>query len=93
MSSRQDRIRMLAKRLSHDTRDEATESKRSDRTRRRHSVYIDAALMRQIDTTLKRVQHEIYPAEVTKSQFLEKLLERGLADLESITAALNLPQG
>jgi len=61
--------------------------------RKRHSVYLDEALMERIDFLFKEVQHEIYPVELKKSTFLEMLLERGLDDLDSIKNTLSASRG
>lgn len=96
MSDRNKRLEMLGQRFSQQP-DESQESsvttqsadgKSSEVNRRRHSVYIDESLMNRIDFLFKEVQHEIYPAELKKSTFLEMLLEKGLEDLNSIKNTL-----
>ena len=86
MDTRQKRIAALGKRFSDNPEGQSarTQPAASNNRRRRHSVYIDAELMKRIDTVFREVQHGTYPVEVTKSLFLEKLLERGLLDLEAV---------
>ncbi len=86
---RRDRVRQLAQRFSHDATDDwLATPKAPARRRKRHSVYIDSRLMQRVDETFKRVQHEVFPTQVNKSIFLEKLLERGLTDLDAIVDAI-----
>ena len=47
--------------------------------------------MQTIDATLKDVNHDLYPLEITKSLFLEKLLEKGLEHLDAVKEALRKP--
>jgi len=85
MDSREKRIKALAGRFK--ARPGAVAGEKTS-NRKRHSVYIDAELMQRIDNTLKEVNHAIYPVEVTKSLFLERLLEKGLENLDAIKATL-----
>jgi len=86
---RRDRVRQLAQRFSHDAAgDWLAAPKPPVRLRKRHSVYIDSQLMQRVDETLKRIQHEVFPTQVNKSIFLEKLLERGLTDVDAIVDAI-----
>jgi hypothetical protein len=87
-NSRQKRIEALGKRFSEDALAPKQQRVSVNNNRKRHSVYIDADLMKRIDEIFKGVQHEVYPAEVTKSLFLEKLLENGLENLEAVKAAM-----
>lgn len=86
---RRDRVRQLAQRFSHEgAADWLAAPKRVARQRKRHSVYIDSQLMHRVDETLKRIQHEVFPTQVNKSIFLEKLLERGLDDVDAVVDAI-----
>ena len=91
MDKRQKRIEALGKRCTENPE----QPKRFPKPRgiypnyrRRHSLYIDTNLMKKIDEVYKVVKHDVYPVELTKSLFLEKLLEHGLADLEVVKAAI-----
>ncbi len=86
MDSREKRVQALAGRFK--SKPTATPGEKANSNRKRHSVYIDAELMQRVDTMLKEVNHAIYPAEVTKSLFLERLLEKGLENLEDVKATL-----
>lgn len=86
---RRDRVRQLAQRFSHEgPGDWLGAPKPPARQRKRHSVYIDSQLMLRVDETLKRIQHEVFPTQVNKSIFLEKLLERGLDDVDAVVEAI-----
>jgi hypothetical protein len=88
MNNRQKRIETLGKRFSEDALAPKPKRAAVNNNRKRHSVYIDAILMNRIDDIFKVVQHEVYPIAVTKSLFLEKLLENGLQNLEDVKTAL-----
>lgn len=88
MNNRQKRIETLGKRFSEDALAPKPKPSSGHNNRKRHSVYIDADLMKHIDDIFKVVQHDVYPVAVTKSLFLEKLLENGLQNLEDVKTVL-----
>lgn len=89
MDRRQKRLEALGKRFSDNPELQTPRPHKAESSnRRRHSVYIDGDLMKRIDTVFREVQHATYPVEVTKSLFLEKLLERGLQDLDEVKTTL-----
>jgi hypothetical protein len=93
MNSRQKRIEALGKRFTDNAEQSKPQPKPQQglstrNQRRRHSLYIDSNLMQRIDEVFKIVQHDVYPVALTKSVFIEKLLEHGLANLEAIKAAI-----
>lgn len=63
----------------------------SNRTRERHSFYLDVELVTRLDKTYRAVNHELYPDNITKSAFLETLIEVGLDHLTEIKDALTRP--
>lgn len=86
---RRDRVRQLAQRFAPEgSGDWLAAPKRAARQRKRHSVYIDSQLMHRVDETLKRIQHEVFPTQVNKSIFLEKLIEHGLNDVDAVVDAI-----
>lgn len=89
MDRRQKRLEALGKRFSDNQENQAPRPHKAESSnRRRHSVYIDADLMKRIDTIFREVQYNSLPVEITKSLFLEKLLERGLQDLDTVKTSL-----
>ncbi len=58
------------------------------RTRGRHTFYLDSALVVALNRAYRALAHELYPAEVSKSDFLEALLTYGLERGQDIKAAL-----
>lgn len=87
MSSQSKRLEVLKQRFESPARS-ATSADAANSTRKRHSVYIDQALMQRVDELYKKTQHDIYPTTITKSAFLEKLLEQGLENLNEVKVAL-----
>lgn len=57
------------------------------RQRERYSFYLDGELVSLLDRTFKDLNHQLYPDSITKSVFLETLIEYGLehvAELKEI---------
>lgn len=87
MSSQSKRLEALKQRFEAPAR--STESgETTGNTRKRHSVYIDQILMQRVDELYKQTQHEFFPTEITKSAFLEQLLEQGLQNIDKVKVAL-----
>lgn len=86
MSSQSKRLETLKQRFEKPS---SLADESSNNTRKRHSVYIDQFLMQRVDDLYKQVKHDLYPTEVTKSAFLEQLLESGLNNLDEVKSALN----
>ncbi len=85
MSEKEDRIAKLSQRFkTHAT----GRPKRTQKNRERQSLYLDADLTARIDHTYKDVAHQMYPNTLSKSAFLETLLEYGLENLDTITSRL-----
>ncbi len=85
MSAKEDRIAKLSQRFkTHAT----GRPKRTPKNRERQSLYLDADLTARIDQTYKAIAHQLYPKTVSKSAFLETILEYGLENLDVITARL-----
>ncbi len=77
VSSRDERISRLSRRFTTHALGRKPES---ERNRERKSFYLDADLVGQIDQAYREVNHAIYPKRVSKSTFLETIIERGMAD-------------
>ena len=71
----EDRIAQLSQRFRKHTLGRTTEGKR---TRERQSFYLDMELVKRLDTVYRDVNHELYPRNVSKSTFLETLIQHGL---------------
>jgi hypothetical protein len=85
MSEKSDRIAKLSQRFkTHAT----GRPKRTQKNRERQSLYLDADLTTRIDQTYKDIAHQMYPKTLSKSTFLETLLEYGLEHLDVITSRL-----
>jgi hypothetical protein len=81
----EDRIAQLSKRFrTHGIGRKSVNS----RSRERHSLYLDIELIAQLDQAYKALNHTLYPRSLSKSVFLETLIEYGLQHLPEITAAL-----
>jgi hypothetical protein len=81
----EDRISRLSKRFqTHAVGRQPT----TQRSRERRSFYLDAELVERLDKTYRDVGHELYPSTLSKSTFLETLLEYGLEHLRELTSVL-----
>ncbi len=85
MSERDERITKLSQRFKTHT---SGRPKRSQKNRERQSLYLDADLTARIDHTYKEISHQIYPISLSKSVFLETLLEYSLEHLDEVTSRL-----
>jgi len=58
------------------------------RNRERHSFYLDADLVARLDRVYRDVNHGLHPASLSKSTFLETIMEYGLDHLDELKAIL-----
>jgi hypothetical protein len=84
MDDRQGRIAKLSERFTANAR----KPKPGTRERERRSFYLDVAVITRLDEELKAFNHRNFPATVSKSVFLETLLEYGLNNLDAIRARI-----
>jgi hypothetical protein len=82
---RSDRISRLSKRF---TTHAVGRQKTSERNRERKSFYLDGDLVTRMDQTYREINHALYPKRVSKSTFLETVLERGLENRDELQALL-----
>ena len=80
-----DRIAKLSERFN---RHQVGRKPTAPRNRERRSLYLDGELLERLDHEHRALNHALYPASVTKSVFLESLLEYGLAHLGEIRTTL-----
>jgi hypothetical protein len=86
MSDRNDRIARLGQRFKTHA---VGRPSRSDRSRERKSFYLDTEVTKRLDDTYKEVDHDLYrQGGVSKSVFLETLLEYSLGHLDEIKELL-----
>lgn len=60
----------------------------STTNRDRHTLYLDKALISQVDKAFKDAAHELYPLEIEKADYLEAALALALAHQDEIKAML-----
>ncbi len=63
------------------------------RSRERHSFYLDGELVDQLDRVYRDVNHAMHPDSISKSVFLETLIEYGLENLDDLKAILREQTG
>jgi hypothetical protein len=80
-----DRIVKLSQRFS---RHAVGRKPATTRTRERRSFYLDAELTGRIDRIYKDLNHSLYPDSVSKSVFLETVIEYGLEHLDDLKPIL-----
>lgn len=78
-----DRIAKLSERFTTHTQGRDRPAAPA-RARQRHSFYLDAALTRRLDVIYREVNHRLYPQAISKSVFLETVLEYGLEHLDAL---------
>lgn len=84
-----DRIDKLSERFQ---RHAAGRPRSRTRSRIPKSFYLDEELFSQLDRAYRDVNHQLHPESVSKSVFLEALIEYGLDNLEAIKAAARAAQ-
>lgn len=86
MNDKEDRIAKLSQRFkTHAT----GRTRNNNKNRERQSFYLDTALTERIDKTYKEISHQLYPKPISKSVFLETLLEFGLENIQEIKLRLS----
>jgi hypothetical protein len=90
MASNEDRLKALSQRFSNKASDPTPETAtpKKEVARRRHSLYLDNALVGLCDQAYKQAAHELYPAEISKSDFLEACLKFALQHQDEIKKSL-----
>ncbi len=83
----EDRISQLSKRFQRHT--PGGRPPETTKTRERKSFYIDVELVRRLDEAFRSLNHDLYPKQVSKSTFLETLMEKGLANMDELKAFLS----
>jgi hypothetical protein len=81
-----DRIAKLSERFS---RHQVGRKPAAPRNRERRSLYLDGALLEQLDREHRALNHDLYPKSVNKAVFLETLIEYGLTHLDELKAVLS----
>ena len=85
MDEKQQRIAKLSERFkSHAT----GRPRKHNRERERRSFYLDTALSKRLNKAYGEFNHTVYPNTVSKSVFLESILEHGLDNLDVIAAKI-----
>ncbi len=82
----EDRISRLSKRFKTHA---VGRPPKAERARERRSFYLDGALVDRLDEAYRKLNHDVYPKEVNKSEFLEAMLEYGLVHMEEIKEELS----
>src|SRR4051794_27725808 len=79
----EDRKTRIAK-LSERFKPQVNTPKKASRLRQRRSYYLANEIMERIDTQHKEFNHQMYPRTVSKSVFMEAVLEHGLNNLPAV---------
>jgi len=80
MDDRKQRIDKLSERF----KERSGRPKLSAKDRARRSFYLDNEIVERLDKDYKKFNHQAYPHTVSKSVFMETILEYGLNNLPSI---------
>jgi len=77
----EERINRLSERFRRHEKSPISAAKRN---RGRRSFYVDLDVVERLDQTYLAVRHNLYPQDISKSEFLEAILEYGLENLDQI---------
>ncbi len=80
MDDRKSRISKLSERFKQ----RPGRPKQAVKERERRSYYLDIEIAKRLDQDYKAFNHQVYPRTVSKSVFIETLLEYGLNNLSAI---------
>jgi hypothetical protein len=80
MEDRKTRIAKLSERFKPHT----GRPKLSTKERERRSYYLDTGIAERLDKVYKEFSHQLYPQVVSKSVFIETILEYGLDNLQAL---------
>jgi hypothetical protein len=80
MEDRKSRIARLSERF----KPHAGRLKVSPKERERRSYYLDTEIAQRLDKDYKEFSHRLYPQTVSKSVFIETILEFGLNNLKAL---------
>jgi hypothetical protein len=80
MEDRKSRIARLSERF----KPHAGRPKVSPKERERRSYYLDTEIAQRLDKDYKEFSHRLYPQTVSKSVFIETILEFGLNNLKAL---------
>lgn len=58
------------------------------RSRERQSLYLDTGVKKRLDASYKEISHDLHPASVSKSVFLETLISYALDHVDELKAAI-----
>ncbi len=83
----EDRLNTLRSRIARDKQPTKPEQHK-EHDRSRHTLYLDKTLIKLIDQAFKETEHEVYPQEVTKADYLEACLKYALAHQEQVKTFL-----
>ena len=84
----EDRKTRIAK-LSERFKPPAGRPKRAPKQRQRRSFYLDVEIVERLDRDYKKFNHQAYPRTVSKSEFMEAVLEYGLNNLPGVKALVD----
>ncbi len=80
MDDRKSRISKLSERF----KSRPGRPKQTQKDRERRSYYLDTQIAERLDRDYKEFNHQAYPHTVSKSIFIESILEYGLNNLSTI---------
>ena len=80
MDDRKSRISKLSERFKN----RPGRPKQTQKDRERRSYYLDTQIAERLDRDYKEFNHQAYPHTVSKSIFIESILEYGLNNLSTI---------
>jgi len=89
MEDRKSRIEKLSERFKPHT----GRPKQSLKDRERRSYYLDIVIAERLDKDFKAFNHQVYPNTVSKSVFIETILEYALDNIQAVKEVLKSKSG
>jgi hypothetical protein len=83
------RISELSKRFSRHATKGGGRPPETTKTRERKSFYLDSDLVNRLDQAYRTLNHDLFPQQISKSTFLETILERGLTNIDELKTVLS----
>lgn len=84
-----DKFSRLSERMYGRSSQKESDEEKAEKQRKRYTIYVDKALITDLNQAHKKINHDFFPAEVQKSLFLETLIQFGLDNIDQVKEILD----